>query len=81
MGRGLFEKKFCKTCGVPFTNSSRTMTDEELAAMDEGSRGWYNKGLTFTPINLRILHDFDVKTLKTEKLDGFNNIKPLYENP
>lgn len=32
-------------------------------------------------INLRILHDFDFKTLKTQRLDGLGSIPGDYVNP
>jgi hypothetical protein len=79
--RGIMAKTFCKTCGVPLTNAALDLSEDELAALSEGSRKWHARSRDYLPVNLRVLHDFNVRDVKTEKLNGFTHIEPLYVNP
>jgi hypothetical protein len=55
--------------------------DAEEAALEGRAKEWREGGKEMCPITLRILDDFDFKTVKTKKVDGWNAIKPLYVNP
>lgn len=37
--------------------------------------------MAIRPITLRVLDDFVFSTLKTNRLDGWDIIRPLYVNP
>jgi len=81
MGSGAWHKPFCRTCGMAFTNETADLTAEQIAALPERKRRWWESSRTGQPINLRLLDDFDFKTLPTRKLDGYNIIPPQYVNP
>ncbi|KAK6189227.1 hypothetical protein LQW54_013493 [Pestalotiopsis sp. IQ-011] len=81
MGRGMFNKGFCKICATPVENKASQISDEQRAALPEGARVWYDRGQTQRATNSRILDGFDVNRLKKERIDGWNNILPKYENP
>jgi hypothetical protein len=83
MGTGSSFKPFCKTCGVAVRNEARTLSDEEFAKLAEPVQRINKRMQEFSPINIRLLDDFDYKTLKTRQLDGvsFNNEHAPYVNP
>lgn len=81
MGRGMFNKGFCKICATPVENKASQLSEEQRAALPEGARVWYDRGQTQRATNSRILDGFDVSRLKKERIDGWNNILPKYENP
>ena len=81
MGSGVFVKPFCKTCGVAITNLPADLTPEQLAAIPERKRFFWEHSKTIAPFNLRLLDDFDFKSLKTRNFDGYNIIPPKYVNP
>ncbi|KAG8166502.1 hypothetical protein KVR01_002191 [Diaporthe batatas] len=77
----LTRKGFCRHCGVHVCNAPIPLTDAEEEALEGSARGWREKTKVLRPITLRVLDDFDFKTVETRKLDGWNFIKPLYVNP
>ncbi len=81
MSSGFLRKAFCKTCGVHIMNQLNDLTEEQVAALPEQAQVWRPRMMGCQPINLRTLDDFDFKTLKTLKLDGYNLAKPPYVNP
>ncbi|KAK9774782.1 putative CENP-V/GFA domain-containing protein [Seiridium cardinale] len=81
MGRGLFDKGFCKTCAVPIENRTAKISEEQRAALPEGGRFWYDRGLLHRSLNAKILDGVDLAKLKKERIDGWKNILPPYENP
>ncbi|CAN8102363.1 unnamed protein product [Discula destructiva] len=74
-------KGFCKHCGVTLFNEANPLTDEQIAALSEGPKKWREESKDQRNINLRILHDFDFKTLKTQRLDGWSEIPGDYVDP
>jgi hypothetical protein len=86
MGGYLFNKKgakkcFCKTCGVVVIQEIVPIPDEVIAKMDSTSKEWYEGSKHLTPVNLRVLNDFDLKELKANRFDGYNVIQPRYVEP
>lgn len=84
MGKKIFIKSFCKTCGVPIDNKGGSITQEILDAIPEPGRTWVAMGKTHTCLNTRVLDGLDLEQLKKSK--GFSrmetwNLPPLYENP
>ena len=80
MGSGAWRKTFCKTCGVPISNETADLSDEEIAALPEIVRNWRVKCLDLLPLNLRTLNGFDFKSLPTRIGEGKKLGKP-YVNP
>jgi hypothetical protein len=86
LGRYLFGvkhlyKTFCKTCGVQFTNDWRDLNEEEVAAMDPQKRQFYQNANHFRPLNLRVLNNVDLSTLKPELSTVSATIGMKYVNP
>lgn len=91
--RGIFVKTFCSICGVYLTNEFNTsFTAEQIAAFPDDAKAFRERMKGYRPFNIRILNDFDFKTLgepgKTSKEDGgrIERLKgdaypPLYVNP
>lgn len=75
-------KPFCKVCGIPISNFVNDgLSEDEIAALSPEARMWHGKASECTPINIRIINGLDIDSLNTEKMDGFNIIKPGYVNP
>lgn len=66
-------------CG--FSLTQHRPLDAELEALDDATRAFRDRSKIMRPITLRVLDDFDFKTVKTNQLDGWNIVKPLYVNP
>jgi hypothetical protein len=81
MGRGVFVKKFCRVCGVQFTNATVDMTDDEIKAKLGENPSWFYQFRKVIGVNLRVLDGIDPNCLRVSQLDGFNTIKPAYTNP
>ncbi|KAI0132536.1 glutathione-dependent formaldehyde-activating enzyme [Xylariales sp. AK1849] len=81
MGQNIFCKGFCKICGVPIENKAADLTQEQLEAVPEAGRRWYEFGKHYWSVNARVLNGVDLELLKKERLDGWNNITPGYTNP
>lgn len=82
MGSKAMSKKFCRTCGVHITNLCADLSQGEIDALSEETRGWYKGAFNMVPLNLWVLDDeFDVAELKVNRFDGFEFIKPKYVNP
>lgn len=81
MDRGLFNKGFCRSCGVPVENKAAHISDAERDALPEGAKFWYERGQIYRSLNAKVLDGVDLAKLKTERIDGWKNILPLYENP
>ncbi|PTB69212.1 hypothetical protein BBK36DRAFT_1112129 [Trichoderma citrinoviride] len=79
--RRMLSKVFCKTCGVILLNQFNELTEEEVEALPERLRGFYDGQREFTGVNARVLHGVDVGKLNTRKVDGFNKIPGDYVNP
>ncbi|KAF2195670.1 hypothetical protein K469DRAFT_543859, partial [Zopfia rhizophila CBS 207.26] len=80
-GSKIFAKTFCKTCGINITNVSEDLSEEEIAALSEELKHWYSLSQAICPMNLRVLHDFNIKDTKTQRLDGWGQNQPMYKNP
>lgn len=74
-------KGFCKHCGVPLFNEENPLSDEEFAALSDNAKKSRESVGNQCNINLRILQDFDYKTLKTLRLDGAGDIPGGYVDP
>ena len=81
MGSGCWSKPFCKTCGIAVTNEPIDLNPDQIAALPERRRKFWEGSKAMTPINLRLLDDFDFKTLETRKFDGYTMIPTQYVNP
>lgn len=49
--------------------------------MGDDLKAWRGTISHLRPINLRVLNDFDCRTLKIRQIDGWNEIPPAYVNP
>jgi hypothetical protein len=80
----ILSKTFCRRCGVLMTNEYRDLSDEAVAALNEGTRNWYTsaKGSSH-PVNLRVLNDFDLSKVrpKVKRIDGRNIVPGEYVKP
>ncbi|KAJ4389827.1 hypothetical protein N0V93_007299 [Gnomoniopsis smithogilvyi] len=72
-------KGFCKHCGVPLFNEENP--PKEFAALSDDAKKSRESVGNQCNINLRILQDFDYKTLKTLRLDGAGDIPGGYVDP
>ncbi|KAH6659495.1 Mss4-like protein [Truncatella angustata] len=81
MGNGLFNKGFCRVCGVPVENKAVSMSEEQKAALSEVHRSWHDRGHVYRGLNSRVLNDVDLGKLKKERVYGWKGIPPQYENP
>lgn len=86
LGEYLFRHKiagklFCKVCGVPVCAEPAKLSDAEVAALDEGTRGWYEKSKAVKGFNLRTISGLDVKDLSPTRLNGYTFIQPGYTEP
>jgi hypothetical protein len=82
-GSGALAKTFCKTCGVSFTNEPAKLTEGEVAALSEQGKK-RRKMMTekYRPVNLRVLNDYDIKSIKEiEKLTFGVGYEPKYVDP
>ncbi|KAI1504498.1 glutathione-dependent formaldehyde-activating enzyme [Biscogniauxia marginata] len=80
-GRCIWQKTFCKTCGVPIHNHMEDFTEEQLAAMSQEDREWTSPKRDWSPVNLRVLNGIDLSILKIERLRGSILRDPPYVNP
>ncbi|KAI1481529.1 glutathione-dependent formaldehyde-activating enzyme [Daldinia eschscholtzii] len=78
-GTKLFGKSFCKTCGISVHNDIKPLPEEELNKLPEGQREFIKGAFSMTPINLRVLNDFDVGDLNVERDDGYSRPPPYVE--
>lgn len=81
MNTRVFRKAFCRTCGVQITNNVSPLTDEQVAALPDPLRAWRTRMLDTQPLNLRVLNDFDARSLETTKADGYHIVQSPYVNP
>jgi hypothetical protein len=81
MGRQLTPKGFCKTCGVVIQSKPADLTEEQIAALPEGTGKWFNFSKAYRAINAKILNGVDLGPLNVKKIDGWNIVEPKYVNP
>jgi len=81
MGTGILNKPFCKTCGLGVTNRPADLSPEQIDALPERRRQWWQKSKAIASVNLRLLDTFDYKSLETRKFDGYRLIPTPYLNP
>ncbi|GKT48667.1 centromere protein V [Colletotrichum spaethianum] len=77
----ILAKTFCKTCGVPLTNQFNPLTEEEYNALTEKAQFWHKWSKDKHPVNVRVLHGVDLKSLKIHHVDGKTEHQPGYVNP
>ncbi|KAF3767774.1 hypothetical protein M406DRAFT_345618 [Cryphonectria parasitica EP155] len=80
-GYGIERKAFCKHCGVHICNEPSELTDEEYERLDDYGKEERSRVINNRNFTLRILDDFDCSTLKTQRLDGWNDMPGAYVNP
>ena len=80
-GSGIWQKSFCKTCGVHLSNRHVPMTVQEAAALPDEAQAFYHRTLGWHPITVRSLNDFDFRKLKTRQANGYNGMGREYQNP
>jgi hypothetical protein len=81
-GSKLQAKTFCKTCGVPLTNSpAAEITQEDVENLPEPQKRRWQMINSHRPVNLRVLDGFDLKGVNSQKWEGFTKIPPPYVNP
>ncbi|KAI1327450.1 glutathione-dependent formaldehyde-activating enzyme [Xylariaceae sp. FL0255] len=80
-GFGIFSRSFCKICGVPCANKAKDLPEAAIAAMPEGAKVWYIKGVENWNLMGRTFDDFEYDAAKLQRNDGWNFIEPMYENP
>ncbi|GAB1318689.1 Glutathione-dependent formaldehyde-activating enzyme [Madurella fahalii] len=71
----------CKTCGVHIYIDLNPLTDEEIAELPEAVRTNRSRQIDLRPFNLRVLNDLNLGSVKTARLDGWNERQPAYVNP
>ena len=86
MGFKVWQKGFCKTCGVQLVNRWVPLTEEELAALPETHRKRRapRGSEEMIAVTLRVLNDFDMSAIKKEQIkmtNGWELWEPKYENP
>lgn len=82
MGLRIFEKTFCKVCGVNVGNQAVPLSDEQLASLSEARRGFYNMAQTLSPLNIKILNGLDWAELKeVTRITEGAAAEPQYVNP
>ncbi len=87
MGYKVWQKGFCKICGVQLINRWVPLTEEEVAALPETHQKRRTPGRSsdqIIAVTLRALNDFDMSAIKKEQIKMFNGwelSEPKYENP
>ncbi|KAK1828513.1 glutathione-dependent formaldehyde-activating enzyme [Podospora conica] len=82
MGRGAFEKTFCKVCGVNVGNEAAPIGEAEVAALTPELRGFFELAKTLGTMNLKVLDGVDFAEVKEAKRAGEGaEAEPRYVNP
>ncbi|KAI1335149.1 glutathione-dependent formaldehyde-activating enzyme [Xylariaceae sp. FL0016] len=78
-----WEKIFCKNCGVFIGRRPLPIPEEVAAKLPPQAKMWTVDMNHLRPLNLRILDKVDLKELKDRvtKVEGYENIPPMYVNP
>ncbi|KAM0328208.1 hypothetical protein ACHAQA_005615 [Verticillium albo-atrum] len=81
-GKKNMGKMFCRICGVHMTNLASHKSEEELAAMSDDERGYFEGGKARHPVNLRVIDGLDLESLrgKIKQIRGAESL-PKYVNP
>lgn len=79
--RNVMGKTFCRTCGMNMTNQPAPLTSEEVAAMSEDDRKWFESSKLRHPVNVRVLDGVDLTKLKIIKMTRGLDLPPKYVNP
>ncbi|KAI0432545.1 glutathione-dependent formaldehyde-activating enzyme [Xylaria sp. FL1042] len=74
-------KNFCKICGVPVSSDVVQLGDEQVAQLDEQTRGWYSGMKDQVAFNLRVVNGLNIKDLNPGRWEGYANVKPAYVEP
>ncbi|KAI1484352.1 glutathione-dependent formaldehyde-activating enzyme [Biscogniauxia mediterranea] len=80
-GARVWQKSFCRTCGVPVHHHIEDYSEAQLAAMPEEIRAWAGPRRNWSPVNLRALDGVDLSVLKVERLRGSVLRGDPYVNP
>lgn len=67
MGTRVFEKTFCKVCGVNVGNEAAPISEAEAAALSPEMRGFHELAKTLAAMNLRVLDGVDFAEVKEAK--------------
>ncbi|KAM0275888.1 hypothetical protein ACHAQH_007320 [Verticillium albo-atrum] len=75
-------KMFCRICSVHMTNLASEKSEEELAAMSDEERGYFEGGKARHPVNLRVIDGLDLDALRSKiiQIKGAESL-PKYVNP
>ncbi|EFY99659.1 glutathione-dependent formaldehyde-activating enzyme [Metarhizium robertsii ARSEF 23] len=78
----MFNKTFCKICGVNLTNEyNADQNEEQKARRPEHAEKWEAWARRHHPVNLRVLPEVDISKMSRRYGKGYAGIPPLYENP
>ncbi|KAK4140360.1 uncharacterized protein C8A04DRAFT_39958 [Dichotomopilus funicola] len=81
-GNRIWQKLFCKTCGVQVGSEVRPdMSEAEVAALPEAYQQHRAKHIDTVPLNLRVLNGFSVKQVEAQRGDGWGLQMPQYVYP
>ncbi|KAI1074055.1 glutathione-dependent formaldehyde-activating enzyme [Whalleya microplaca] len=81
-GKKIWQKTFCKTCGIPIHNHMPYSAESQIPPMPEEDREWTIARFDLCPVNIHVLNDkIDLKDLFIKRLKGSILREPLYENP
>ncbi|KAK9441369.1 glutathione-dependent formaldehyde-activating enzyme [Metarhizium brunneum] len=78
----MFNKTFCKICGVNLTNEyNADQNEEQKARRPEQAEKWEAWARRHHPVNLRVLPEVDISKMSRRYGKGYTGIPPLHENP
>ncbi|KAK8922494.1 hypothetical protein VCV18_006550 [Metarhizium anisopliae] len=78
----MFNKTFCKICGVNLTDEYNADHNEERKARrPEHAEQWEAWARRHHPVNLRVLPEVDISKMSRRYGKLYTGIPPLYENP
>ncbi|KID78543.1 glutathione-dependent formaldehyde-activating GFA, partial [Metarhizium brunneum ARSEF 3297] len=78
----MFNKTFCKICGVNLTNEyNADQNEEQKARRPEQAEKWEAWARRHHPVNLRVLPEVDISKMSRRYGKGYTGIPLLYENP
>ena len=63
------------------TNLQKPKTADEVAALPADTRLDYEWFGAHCPVNLRVLHEFDVGRIEPQRLNAWAEMEPTYVNP
>lgn len=78
----MFNKTFCKICGINLTDEYNADHNEERKARrPEHAEKWEAWARRHHPVNLRVLPEVDISKMSRRYGKLYTGIPPLYEKP